>query len=57
MIDSFKIDHIPDGWREIKSANTAPDGWVWFCNGKSRFANEWRDYRHALVPERLAQKR
>lgn len=57
MIADLKIYHIPDGWRELESATTAPDGWVWFCNGKSRFANKGRDYRHALVPERLARKR
>lgn len=52
-LDSFKIDHIPDGWREAKGANTAPNGWVWFFNGESRFKE---GYSHALVPECLLRE-
>lgn len=47
-MDALKIDSIPEGWKPIRGAQTAPLGWVWICNGKSRFGGE---YEHALVPE------
>ena len=37
---------MPDGWREVKGALTAPIGYVWIWNGKSIFSDE---YRHALL--------
>lgn len=42
------LDRIPDGWRFIKNATTAPDGYCFVCNGKSRFT-EKDEYRNALV--------
>ena len=40
---------VPEGWREIKGAMTAPKGYAWISNGKSRFS---KGYQAALVPER-----
>ncbi len=40
-----KLDSLPRGWCEVKGATTAPKGWYWACNGKSRFDG----YKHALV--------
>lgn len=42
------LDHLPDGWRYLDGASTAPLGHRWACNGRSRFGGE---YRHALVRE------
>lgn len=39
--------NIPDGWKVREGAQTAPLGYVWIWNGKSRFS---REYRAALVP-------
>ena len=40
------LDALPPGWRLLDGAWTAPRGFAWACNGKSRFSPE---YRHALV--------
>lgn len=37
---------MPDGWTEIKGAMTAPVGYIWICNNKSRFSGE---YEQALL--------
>lgn len=42
------IDRLPEGWRYLDGATTAPLGYRWACNIKSRFG--WK-YRHALVKE------
>jgi hypothetical protein len=39
-------DKMPKGWKRLKGAQTAPRGYEWICNGKSRFGGE---YRHALL--------
>lgn len=52
-MDEFKIDYMPDGWIVVKGAQTAPRGWVWVSNGKSRFVGE---YEHALVLEDEARR-
>lgn len=39
-------DHLPDGWRVIDGANTAPNGYVWICNNKPMFGGE---YEHGLM--------
>lgn len=39
-------DTMPDGWMEIRHAQTAPVGYVWICNRMSVFSPE---YRHALL--------
>lgn len=33
---------IPKGWKVLKGAITAPDGYVWIWNGKPRFSGEYR---------------
>lgn len=40
------LEALPQGWRWLRDAWTAPRGYAWACNGKSRFSPE---YRHALV--------
>ena len=34
------VDSLPDGWKEDKRATTAPKGYVWVTNNKSRFGGE-----------------
>lgn len=34
------LDHVPDGWRRIDGAMTAPVGYTWYSNGKSRWGGE-----------------
>lgn len=41
-------DSAPDGWSKLEGATTAPKGYAWYSNNKSRFSDE---YRHALVKE------
>ena len=40
------VDTMPEGWREIKGATTAPLGYMWINNNKSRFSGE---RKHALL--------
>lgn len=40
------LDSLPKGWKYLDGATTAPNGFRWASNGKSRFS---ADYRHALV--------
>lgn len=42
------LDHIPQGWVKIKGAMTAPKGYSWYSNGKSRFCGE---YECALIKD------
>lgn len=42
------LDRLPEGWRVLKGALTAPVGYVWVCNGKSILRGE---YEHALMKE------
>lgn len=42
------LDHLPEGWRVLKGALTAPVGYVWVCNRKSILRGE---YEHALMKE------
>ena len=39
-------DSMPDGWKEIQGATTAPNGYVWIWNRKSIFSKE---FKHALL--------
>ena len=48
------FDKIPLGWMLIKGATTAPVGYEWISNGKSRFS---MDYRIALVKEAHAKEK
>lgn len=40
------LNSMPEGWKEIKGATTAPNGYKWIFNGKSVFSKE---YKHALL--------
>ena len=42
------LDQIPEGWKKIGGAVTAPAGYSWYSNGKSRFSGE---REKALVKE------
>lgn len=43
----IKILHtLPQGWKEKKSACTAPDGYMWISNGKPMFSE---GYEMALL--------
>lgn len=46
--DVQRLESLPDGWRYNDGAMTAPRGWRWADNGKSRFGKS-KEYRHALV--------
>ena len=37
---------MPDGWKYVKGALTAPNGYKWIYNGKSIFGDE---YKQALL--------
>ena len=50
MKDIPKLDTMPEGWRKISGAVTAPDGYYWASNGKSRFF-EANEFQHALIKE------
>lgn len=39
------FETIPEGWRILDGATTAPRGYAWISNGKSHFGGE---YQHAL---------
>ena len=49
MKDVLKLDALPEGWRKIGGAVTAPDGYYWASNGKSRFFS--KEFQHALIKE------
>ena len=49
-VDTEVLDKIPDGWAVLDGALTAPRGYVWVCNRKSRWGGE---YRHALALEKV----
>ena len=40
------VDKLPKGWKLVYGGTTAPKGYVWCYNGKSRFGGE---YEHLLV--------
>jgi len=35
-----KLKSVPKGWIKTKGATTAPHGYVWYSNGKSRFSGQ-----------------
>jgi hypothetical protein len=41
-----KLETLPEGWRRNEKAMTAPRGWYWADNGKSRFKP---GFEHALI--------
>lgn len=40
LIQLWICNNIPDGWKIDKGAMTAPKGFCWITNGKSRFGTE-----------------
>ena len=47
LLDQVPVyDSIPEGWKEIWGAQTAPSGYVWIYNRKSILSKE---YRHGLL--------
>ena len=42
------LESVPECWVKIKGACTAPKGYSWYSNGKSRFGGE---YECALVKD------
>lgn len=42
------LESVPEGWIKIEGACTAPVGYSWYSNGKSRFGGE---YECALVKD------
>ena len=44
------LNHIPEGWRLLLGAMTAPRGYRWVFNGESLFSGK---RERALVPEEL----
>ena len=43
------LDDMPEGWKVLKGAQMAPEGYVMIYNGKSIFDKE---YQHALLKTR-----
>lgn len=46
------LEEKPEGWIKLEGATTAPNGYSWYSNGKSRFGDE---YEHALVNDEKPQ--
>lgn len=42
------LDKMPEGWKKLTGATTAPSGYVWVYNGKSPFSNV-AEYKSALL--------
>jgi len=40
MVGTKILKKVPKGWRKTKGATTAPMGFAWYSNGKSRFSGE-----------------
>lgn len=36
------LEQLPEGWKKF-DAPTAPNGWSWCNNGKSRFSKEYKN--------------
>lgn len=45
---------IPDSWRIDEGATTAPRGYVWINNGKSRFGGEYQQVLYRKVSDKQA---
>ena len=46
------LDEKPEGWIKLDGSTTAPNGYEWYSNGKSRFDGK---YDHALVNEETSK--
>ena len=37
------LPNVPKGWKVLEGATTAPRGYKWYTNGKSRFGDQYED--------------
>ena len=49
MTSYKKLNELPKGWKYTEGAQTAPDGYRWANNGKSRFRS---GYERALIKKK-----
>ena len=49
-----RLNSVPDGWKPVENATTAPKGYTWYSNNKSRFSGE-REV--ALVRDKRRRKK
>lgn len=47
-MDVLIYNEMPKGWSTLNGALTAPEGFVWIWNGKSRFG-DGKNFRHGLL--------
>lgn len=43
------VNSVPKGWKKTQGTTTAPKGYTWINNGKSRFNNGKSESQIALV--------
>ena len=48
MVVKERLVEVPKGWKRLEGATTAPKGYSWYYNGKSRFD---KGYKCALIKE------
>lgn len=53
MVIKERLVEVPEGYKKIKGATTAPRGYSWYSNGKSKFSGE---YRSVLVKDKQDEK-
>lgn len=47
-MDILIYNEMPEGWEALKGALTAPEGYIWIWNKKSRFGAS-RNFQHGLL--------
>ena len=47
-MDVLIYNEMPKGWSVLNGALTAPEGFVWIWNGKSRFG-DGKKFQHGLL--------
>ena len=52
QVTTKTVDTVPEGWIKTEGATTAPKGYTWYNNGKSRFGGE---YQNVLVKDTATQ--
>ena len=53
MVIKERLVEVPEGWKKVEGAMTAPKGHSWYSNGASRFSGE---YKCALVKDKQEDK-
>ncbi len=53
MVIKERLIEVPEGWRKLEGATTAPLGYSWYSNGKSRFSGE---FKAVLVKDKQEDK-